>query len=302
MNFTRDSLEKVFRLVDILEYLHANPLTANTLALKGGTAINLTIFDLPRLSVDIDLDYVPTNSREQMMAERESIVSDVRVYMATEGYALSQMSKTRHSLDSLIFTYRNLGGTNDNLKIEINYSLRAHLFEPKKRAIITRAVTTDRSVLSVVPVEIYAGKTNALLSRSAPRDLYDVYNMVHFGLFDDDDRDLLRKSAVFYTAISQDRIPEEYSFERLNSITNHKIRTDLIPVLQKGVYASLEDMKAEVKEYLAALMRPTKEEKAFLSTFGRGEYRPELLFSGDILERIRNHPMAMWKMRQHTSD
>jgi predicted nucleotidyltransferase component of viral defense system len=50
--FIRDNLEKVFRLCDILEYLNVNPLFAEHLVLKGGTSINLTVFSLPRLSVD----------------------------------------------------------------------------------------------------------------------------------------------------------------------------------------------------------------------------------------------------------
>lgn len=54
LGFVRDTLEKVTRLADILEYLNTNPILKDCLALKGGTAINLTIFNLPRLSVDID--------------------------------------------------------------------------------------------------------------------------------------------------------------------------------------------------------------------------------------------------------
>jgi hypothetical protein len=46
--FVRDTLEKVYRLVDILEYFNRNPLLRESVALKGGTAINLTIFNLPR--------------------------------------------------------------------------------------------------------------------------------------------------------------------------------------------------------------------------------------------------------------
>lgn len=110
LNFARDTLEKVFRLADILRYLNANPLTAQTLALKGGTAINLTVFDLPRLSLDVDLDYAFNNSREEMLAQREQITSDIRTYMATQDYSLSPKSRERHSLDSFVFAYRNLGG------------------------------------------------------------------------------------------------------------------------------------------------------------------------------------------------
>jgi len=98
------------------------------LALKGGTAINLTILDLPRLSVDIDLDYTKNNSRDEMMSDRADITEIIRRYMAAEGYERSDRSKTFHSLDSFFFVYVNSAGVRDNIKIELNYSLRCHMF------------------------------------------------------------------------------------------------------------------------------------------------------------------------------
>ena len=56
-NFIKDNLEKVLRLSEILRFLNSDPILKGKLALKGGTAINLTSVDLPRLSVDIDLDF-----------------------------------------------------------------------------------------------------------------------------------------------------------------------------------------------------------------------------------------------------
>lgn len=56
MGFVRDTFEKVCRLADVLKFMEEDELLAENIALKGGTAINLTIFDLPRLSVDIDLE------------------------------------------------------------------------------------------------------------------------------------------------------------------------------------------------------------------------------------------------------
>lgn len=55
LGFVRDTFEKVCRLADVLDFMEQDMVLKNSLALKGGTAINLTIFDLPRLSVDIDL-------------------------------------------------------------------------------------------------------------------------------------------------------------------------------------------------------------------------------------------------------
>ena len=69
--------------------MQSDPLLKESLALKGGTAINLTIFDLPRLSVDIDLDYAKNNSRDEMMSERMDITEIIRRYMAAEGYDLA---------------------------------------------------------------------------------------------------------------------------------------------------------------------------------------------------------------------
>lgn len=70
LGFVRDTFEKVCRLADVLAFLESDALLSKTLALKGGTAINLTIFDLPRLSVDIDLDYSENVPREEMLAQR----------------------------------------------------------------------------------------------------------------------------------------------------------------------------------------------------------------------------------------
>ena len=68
LGFPRDTLEKVCRLADVLKFMESDELLSEGIALKGGTAINLTIFDLPRLSVDIDLDYCRSIEREEMLS------------------------------------------------------------------------------------------------------------------------------------------------------------------------------------------------------------------------------------------
>ena len=97
--FARDTLEKVYRLADILEFLSTEPKLKGNLALKGGTAINLIAFNLPRLSVDIDLDYLVNDSREKMLHNRENINKTLARFMELSGYNLSPKSKKPHSLD-----------------------------------------------------------------------------------------------------------------------------------------------------------------------------------------------------------
>ena len=78
LGFVRDTFEKVCRLADVLSFMESDALLSDALALKGGTAINLTIFDLPRLSVDIDMDYSKDVPREAMLQERVQITDNIR--------------------------------------------------------------------------------------------------------------------------------------------------------------------------------------------------------------------------------
>jgi predicted nucleotidyltransferase component of viral defense system len=103
LGFVRDTFEKVCRLADVLSFMESDALLSDTLALKGGTAINLIMFDFPRLSVDIDMDYAKDVSREAMLQEREQITDHIRKYMAASGYSLSPKSKQYHAWDSFVF-------------------------------------------------------------------------------------------------------------------------------------------------------------------------------------------------------
>ncbi|MCG8502910.1 MAG: nucleotidyl transferase AbiEii/AbiGii toxin family protein [Firmicutes bacterium] len=298
LGFVRDTLEKVMRLADILEYLNTNPILKDSLALKGGTAINLTIFNLPRLSVDIDMDYLITNNREEMLESREVINSAIDRYMLSQGYSINPKKKNPHSLDSWVYDYQGASGNKDNIKIEINYSLRSHVLGAEERPIITEHFSSEYKVKSLAPLEIYGSKFNVLLNRAAARDLYDVRNMIRYGIFDESQEEMLKKCVIFYAAISAKEVNKTFDTKGIDSITKRKIKTDLYPVIKTKDDFELESAKKLVKEYISNLMVLTKEEKEFLDRFERGEYIPELLFEDkEILERIKNHPMALWKTR-----
>ncbi len=79
--FVRDTFEKVLRLKEILRFLNEEEYLKEHLLLKGGTAINLIVFDLPRLSVDIDMDYTPNDKKGDMLDARERITALIKEYM-----------------------------------------------------------------------------------------------------------------------------------------------------------------------------------------------------------------------------
>lgn len=78
--FVRDTFEKVLRLKEILTYLNTDEYLHEHLALKGGTAINMTIFNLPRLSVDLDLDFTPNLPLEDTEKARENHKNAGKIY------------------------------------------------------------------------------------------------------------------------------------------------------------------------------------------------------------------------------
>lgn len=298
MGFVRDTLEKVCRLADVLKFVEEDELLAKSIALKGGTAINLTIFDLPRLSVDIDLDYCKGIEREEMLNDRKMITNKISKYMTANGYTLSSRSKTYHALDSFIYEYVNAGGVRDNLKIEINYMLRCHVLMEARREVKLPWNQDRLTVLSVAPIEIFASKMVALLTRAAPRDLYDMHNLVKYGLFDKGEENMLRKCAVFYSAVGAERPPEKFEPDHIAKISAQQVKRELNPVLRKGERFDLEAVQKELKEYLASVMILTEAEKEFWRAFAKGEYCPELVFGkGQELQNISAHPMALWKCR-----
>ena len=80
---------------------------------KKLTAINLTVFNLPRLSVDIDLDFIPNLTREETAKEREQLTELLKEYMSEQGYSLPDASRFSHSLDAFHYNYMNAAGNKD---------------------------------------------------------------------------------------------------------------------------------------------------------------------------------------------
>ena len=296
--FVRDTFEKVLRLREILRFMNEEEYLREHLLLKGGTAINMAVFNLPRLSVDIDMDYSPNDTKEDMLKAREKVTTLIKNYMAAEGYQLSQGSRFSHSLDAFYYQYQNAGGSRDMIKIELNYSLRAHILEPVYRKILPEVFDDGMTIRMVAPMEIFAAKGNALSSRAAARDLYDWGNMIAENLFANE-RDMFRKCFAFYATISAETVNRNFDTSAIDSIKIDKIRRELFPVLSKKEKFVLEERKQQAKDYIAELMQLTEREQEYMDRFIAKEYVPNLLFDDvEIVERIKEHPMAIWKCRK----
>lgn len=159
-------------------------------ALKGGTAINLFVRDLPRLSVDIDLVYLP-------IADRDSSLTAVRDGLERIAERLERganMTVERRLLpDGKRLVVHSEGVT---IKIEVSPVLRGTVFPPSLRSV--SAAVEERfgfaEMQLVSEADLYAGKIAAALDRQHPRDLFDI----HFLLLNEGITDDLFKAFLIY--------------------------------------------------------------------------------------------------------
>ncbi len=99
--FQAEPLEKVIRLLGLLDALRSHPFLKTRIALKGGTALNLFAFDVPRLSVDIDLNYLGAAKRETMQADRPKVEQAVQAVCGRLGIGIKR-SPDGHACSSMI--------------------------------------------------------------------------------------------------------------------------------------------------------------------------------------------------------
>ena len=294
-NFNRNMTEKVLRLYSILDYL--NNEFGDVLVLKGGTAINLFVLDLPRLSVDIDLDFNLKIDKEEMLNHRKRIDTIIKGYMEDEGYYISDKSKFSHSLDSYVFSYTTTSNSKDVLKIEINYSNRIHILKPVKK------ISTDTFIEKVymnclADCELIGSKINALLTRTTPRDVYDVYNIFKFEKIED--KKLVKKVTIFYVCLGSD-IPINFehivdsSINKILKLNFQKIKETLIPVLHKGIKFDVDEMCNYVSYIIKELFVLDENDIKFINDINNKKFNPNVLFDGYDIEDVTNHPIGIWK-------
>jgi len=290
--FIKNSLEKMLRLLDILSILKTNPVTKNAFVLKGGTALNLFILDIPRISVDIDLNYIQSISRSSMLKDRRTINSEIqKIFHPT--YEI-RMSKDVHALTQLEFRYATISGSSDMLKLEINYLKRITLLPPQ----IVRIYRFDRNInfLCLDFPELLASKIIALLNRYTPRDLFDVYQMINSPV--EIKKDLLKMLLFFYGIVTETEIFELFKL-KFNLISQADIQNKLYPMLRKSTHPDRDDLVANVENFLNPyLSLSDKEAEVLRNLYKTSKTDVDILFpQKEIQEKALNSPSLKWKIK-----
>jgi predicted nucleotidyltransferase component of viral defense system len=303
--FNPEPLEKVVRLLDLLTGIQAHPYLKGRLVLKGGTALNLFHFDVPRLSVDIDLNYVGGVERETMLEERPKVEQAIAAVCGRADLSVRR-APTEHAGGKWRLRYTDVGGRQGNLELDLNFLMRVPLWP--QLAMNSRPLGPFSA--TAIPVndihELAAGKLAALFSRAAARDLYDVCRILEEAVLEPDK---LRLAFVVYGGISR-RDWREIKIDDID-VAAADVSRQLVPMLKAelapgpgGVAAWTHEMVATCRRLCAQLLPLKQNEMDFLEALnGGGEIVPELLTGDkDLQTKLRVQPGLLWKahnVRQH---
>jgi predicted nucleotidyltransferase component of viral defense system len=149
-------------------------------AMKGGTAINLFVQDMPRLSVDIDVVYVPCDSsREEALHAIANEITAIKSRLERSGLTV-RVGKLNSEGETKLF----IADDRSQVKVEVNTVFRGTVFPVVRRSLTEKTVqnfstTVEAPVL--VDAELYGSKIVAALDRQHPRDLFDVLKLYEQG-------------------------------------------------------------------------------------------------------------------------
>jgi predicted nucleotidyltransferase component of viral defense system len=296
--FSPEPFEKVERLQELLAELDAHPYLRDRLVLKGGTALNLFWLDLPRLSVDIDLNYVGALDRDTMLAERPQVERAVEAVCGRQGLQVRRVP-TDHAGGKWRLSYTTSSGRPGTLELDLNYLLRVPLWPVERRAATWDAGTGTITYPVLDAHEVAAGKLAALFARTAGRDLYDAVGLLQSGMLDPA---TLRVGFIAYGAMSR-RDWREVSLADLN-VDERELERQVLPMLRGNTRPGRDDLPGwaaslveRARELLGAVLPLSDREVEFLTGVNdEGQIRPELLTSDSVLQGIlATHPALLWK-------
>lgn len=175
------NIEKVLRLKELLAELAQHPDLSGKLVLKGGTAINLFVFKAPRLSVDIDLNYVGEIEREAMLNQRPTIEAAIDTVGKGLRYQ-TQAGTNAYALYQIHLAYTNHLSRQDRITLELNFLHRTPVLEPIRRVAFQLGDEDPCKSPVLANEELFGGKMKAFIDRAHPRDLYDLTRWATGGL------------------------------------------------------------------------------------------------------------------------
>lgn len=269
-------------LLQVLPFVHAE----SCFALKGGTALNFFVRNFPRLSVDIDLVYLPLENRASSLRGIAEALQ--RIAAKAERVLAAKVQKLHLREGNHLYKLLVRGPRGAEVKIEPNLILRGTLHPPLDLPLVPAAVKLfGRAVtMRVVALpDLYGGKICAALDRQHPRDLFDVYLLFqNEGLTDD-----IRRAFVVFLA-SHDRPMNELLTPNRKDLADVYANQFVGMAVEPLPLSVLEETREQLIARIHAEL--TEPERAFLLSLKRMEPQWDILGIPD-LDRL---PGLQWKL------
>ena len=271
--------EQVRLLVALLPFLNDEP----CFALKGGTAINLFVQPFPRLSVDIDLAYLPLEPRDEALHRCRKALQRLAQAIGTQlpGVKAELQDNRRDELRILVRRGRS------QVKVEVSPVLRGTVHPPQQLDVV-EAVEDEYGFASVQVVslpDLYGGKLCAALDRQHPRDLFDVKLLLDQGGLD---RSVFEGFLVYL--LGHPRPMNEVINPRMKPLEAIYRKEFVGMAITDIPLPQLEEVRHRLLERLAQLI--TDDDARFLLSFKQGE--PD--WSLFPIAGVDQLPAVMWKL------
>jgi predicted nucleotidyltransferase component of viral defense system len=251
-------------------------------ALKGGTAVNLFIRDMPRLSVDIDLTYLPVEERDASLAAIDAAMSRIAASLKA---SIKGAGVTEGKVDGTV-TKLLVRADGVQTKVEVTPVLRGCVYEPVVRA-VSEAVEDAFGFAEIQVVsfaDLYGGKAVAALDRQHPRDLFDIRDLLANEGIDD----ALRRAFVVYM-LSHDRPMSEVLAPTRKNISEEFVRVFHGMTDEPVTLSELTAVREVLINELVGNMPTTH--RRFLLSFERG--KPDWSLLG--LPSAAELPAVKWR-------
>ncbi|MCD6522502.1 MAG: nucleotidyl transferase AbiEii/AbiGii toxin family protein [Candidatus Diapherotrites archaeon] len=283
--FRLDKLEIVYRINNLLYEMNKRGVMSK-FVMRGGTALNLIYFNIPRLSVDIDLNYIGHLDREKAIKDKEVIRKKLFEIGRSLGYE-PKLAKT-YSQDRFEFYYKNIYGQKAHIKVEVNYMNRVPVLPVKRRVLTTPFKDAPKARVKVYcPEELFGSKLAALVDRAYPRDIFDAY-LLSKSIRRFDAR-LIRKCFVFYASLRKN-YPE---WNRKITLTERSYSNYVKPLLGAQKPRRV-DVVNGAQKVLNKILMLTKGEREYIRNLWAGKCVPSLLFRrGEANRNLMLHPTVL---------
>lgn len=254
-------------------------------ALKGGTAINLFVREMPRLSVDIDLTYLPFHERAVALPEISDCLHRIKARLDTAIPGAATQVLAQGGGQEARLVCRHLGAT---VKVEVNTVMRGHLW-PARQLPVVQAAQDEFGMFAAATVvsdaELYGGKICAALDRQHPRDLFDVQQLFDHEGISDEIRLGFLASLLSHTRPMHELLGPLFQDQR-SAFQTQFAGMAVAPYTYDDFEKTRERL---VREILTSL---TEDDRALLLSMKRGE--PD--WSLFPIEGLQKLPAVQWKL------